>query len=73
MRVDTAIKLLSELPADAIICGQWYEKSDMVTELTDDEWELANAIVDKWEMPDMLTCLEEAIYVAKERLSKEAN
>ena len=79
MKVSTAIKLLQELDPNATICAQWYDKDDMTVmgvegeeTLTDEEWELANAIIDKWEMPDMHTSLEEAIYVAKQRLAEEA-
>ena len=80
MKVSTAIALLQELPPDATICAQWYDKDDMSVMgvdgeevLTDEEWELANAIIDKWEMSDMYTCLEQAIDEAKERLAKEKN
>jgi len=40
--------------------------------LTKDEWELAIAIFNKYEFPDMMYAVEQAIEEAKERLAKEA-
>lgn len=78
MKVSTAIKYLSELPLDAEICAQWYDQDDMTPmtdtdepSLTKDEWELAVAIFNKYEFPDMMYLIEEAIREAKQRLAKE--
>ena len=76
MRVATAISLLQELPLDAEICAQWYDKDDMTRhgdELTDDVWQLAIAIFNKYEFPDMMYAVEEAIEQARQRLAKEKN
>jgi len=74
MKVANAIKLLQELPVDAEICAQWYDQDDMTYEgdtLTTEEWELANAIFDRYENMEMHYALEEAIQEAKSRLAKE--
>ena len=74
MKVSNAIKYLSELPPDAEICAQWYDQEDMTYEgdtLTTEEWELANAIFDRWEFSDMRYLLDDAIREAKQRLAKE--
>jgi len=80
MKVSKAIALLQELPPDATICANWYSKNDTTVMgaegeevLTDGEWELANDIIDKWEMNEMYYLLEQAIDQAKQRLNKEAN
>jgi hypothetical protein len=79
MRVSTAISLLQELDPDAQIAAQWYDQDDMTpagvegeTTMTDDIWELAIAIFNKYEFPDMMYALEQAIDEARERLAKEA-
>lgn len=79
MRVATAIKLLQELDPEAQIACQWYDQEDMTPmtdtdepSLTTDEWELAIAIFNKYEFPDMHDAVEQAIYEAKERLAREA-
>ena len=74
MKVSNAIKYLSELPPDAEICAQWYDQEDMTYEgdtLTTEEWELANAIFDRYELSDMRYAIEQAISEAKQRLAKE--
>jgi hypothetical protein len=79
MRVATAISLLQELDPEAQIAAQWYDQGDMTpagvegeTTMTDDIWELAIAIFNKYEFPDMMYALEQAIDEARERLAKEA-
>jgi hypothetical protein len=74
MKVANAIKLLKELDPNAEIACQWYDQEDMTYEgdtLTTEEWELANAIFDRYENMDMHYALEEAIQEAKSRLAKE--
>lgn len=75
MIVANAIKLLKELDPNAEIACQWYEQEDMGTfngeNLTTEEWKLANAIFDKYELSDMRYAIEDAIYEAKRRLAKE--
>lgn len=74
MKVANAIKLLQELPPDAEICAQWYEKDDMAERdmpITDEVWELANAIFDRYEFSDMRYLLDDAIHEAKRRLEKK--
>ena len=39
--------------------------------MTDEVWELAIAIFNKYEFPDMMYALEQAIEEAKQRLAKE--
>ena len=39
--------------------------------LTTEEWELANAIFDRYELSDMRYAIEQAISEAKQRLAKE--
>jgi hypothetical protein len=79
MRVAFAISLLQELDPESEIACQWYDQDDMTPmtdtdepSLTKDEWELAIAIFNKYEFPDMMYALEQAIDEAKERLAKEA-
>lgn len=74
MKVATAIKLLKELDPNAEIACQWYDQEDMTYEgdtLTTKEWELANAIFDRYELSDMRYAVEEAILEAKRRLKEE--
>jgi len=74
MIVANAIKLLQELDPNAEIACQWYDQEDMTYEgdtLTTEEWELANAIFDRYELSDMRYAIEQAIYEAKQRLAKE--
>jgi len=73
MKVSSAIKLLKELDPNAEIACQWYDQEDMTYEgdtLTTEEWELANAIFDKYEFTDMMYAVEQAIEEAKDRLKK---
>ena len=74
MKVANAIKLLKELDPNTEIACQWYDQEDMTYEgdtLTTEEWELANAIFDRWEFSDMRYLLDDAIREAKQRLAKE--
>ena len=78
MRVATAISLLQELDPEAQIAAQWYDQDDMTPAgvegeitMTDEVWELAIAIFNKYEFPDMMYALEQAIDEARERLEKE--
>jgi hypothetical protein len=74
MIVANAIKLLKELDPNAEIACQWYDQEDMTYEgdtLTTEEWELANAIFDRWEFSDMRYLLDDAIREAKQQLAKE--
>ena len=74
MRVASAIKYLQELDPNAEIACQWYDQEDMTNEgdtLTTEEWELANAIFDRYELSDMRYAIEEAISEAKRRLKEE--
>ena len=74
MIVANAIKLLKELDPNAEIACQWYDQEDMTYEgdtLTTEEWELANAIFDRFELVDMRYAIEQAIAEAKQRLAKE--
>lgn len=74
MRVANAIKYLQELDPNAEIACQWYDQEDMTYEgdtLTTEEWELANAIFDRYELSDMRYAIEEAISEAKRRLKEE--
>lgn len=78
MKVSFAISLLQELDPDAEIACQWYDQDDMTpaglddeVTMTDEIWELAIAIFNKYEFPDMMYALEQAIDEAKERLAKE--
>lgn len=78
MKVATAISLLQELNPDAQICAQWYDQDDMSVmgvdgeeKVPDDVWELAIAIFNKYEFPDMRYLVDEAIREAEKRLGKE--
>ena len=78
MRVATAISLLQELDPEALICAQWYDQDDMSKMGVDGEetvpkdvWELAIAIFDNYEFPDMHYAIEQAIDEARQRLGKE--
>jgi hypothetical protein len=74
MIVANVIKLLQELDPNAEIACQWYDQEDMTYEgdtLTTEEWELANAIFDRYELSDMRYAIEQAIYEAKRRLAEE--
>jgi hypothetical protein len=73
MKVSTAIELLKELDPDTQICAQWYDKSDVSygdDTITDEVWEEANFIFDKWEFSDMRYLLDDAVRQAKQNLAK---
>ena len=78
MKVATAISLLQELNPDAQICAQWYDQDDMSVmgvdgeeKVPDEVWQLAIDIFNRYEFPDMMYLVEEAIREAEKRLSKE--
>lgn len=71
MLVKNALKLLNDLPLDAEICIQWYEKEDMEKheyQISDDVWDMANRIIDRWETTDLRYQLGDAISMAEEEL-----
>jgi hypothetical protein len=74
MKVKNALELLNDLPLEAEICAQWYEKEDM--EYSGDEpisnelWSEANRLMDKWEITDLRYQLDDAIAQAKRNLEK---
>lgn len=74
MKVKDALTMLNELPLDAEICAQWYEKEDMEYSgdepISDELWHEANRLMDKWEVSDLRYLLEEAIIQAKSNLEK---
>jgi hypothetical protein len=73
MKVKDALTILNELPLDAEICAQWYEKEDMEygdETISDELWQEANRLMDKWEVSDLRYLLEEAIIQAKSNLKK---
>lgn len=79
MKVATAISLLQELDPEAQICAQWYDQDDMsrsgvdgeYEKVPDEVWKLAIDIFNRYEFPDMMYLVEEAIREAEKRLSKE--
>ena len=74
MLVKNALELLNNLPLDAEICAQWYEKEDMEYSdepLSDEVWSEANRLMDKWELTDLRYQLDDAIRIAKKNLEKE--
>lgn len=75
MKVSTAIELLKELDPNAQIAAQWYDQEDMTAhgddEMNTEVWELAIAIFNNYEFPDMHYAVEQAIDEAKQRLAKE--
>ena len=73
MMVKDALRILNDLPLEAEICAQWYEKEDMVRSdepISDEIWSEALRIMDKWECSDLRELLDEALLQAK-RNSKE--
>jgi hypothetical protein len=69
MKVKDALALLNELPLEAEICAQWYEKEDMEREgeqLSDEVWSKALRLMDKWEISDLRYLLDDAISQVKE-------
>lgn len=74
MKVKDALALLNDLPLEAEICAQWYEKEDMeysVNEpISDELWKEANRLIDKWEVSDLRYQLDDALIIAKQNLAK---
>jgi hypothetical protein len=69
VKVKDALALLNELPLEAEICAQWYEKEDMEREgepLSDEVWSKALRLMDKWEISDLRYLLDDAISQVKE-------
>lgn len=75
MKVKDALALLNDMPLEAEICAQWYEKSDMEYDedkpISNEIWTEANRLMDKWEITDLRYQLDDAIRIAKENLTKE--
>ena len=74
MMVKDALRILNELPLEAEICAQWYEKEDMVRSdepISDEVWSEANRLMDKWELTDLRYQLDDAIAQAKRNLEKK--
>ena len=74
MRVKNALRILNDLPLEAEICAQWYEKEDMVRSdepIPDEVWSEALRIMDKWECSDLRELLDEALLQAKRNLKKK--
>jgi len=71
MKVKNALELLNDLPLEAEICAQWYEKEDMVMSdepISDELWSEALNVMDKWECSDLRELLQEALFQAKRNL-----
>ena len=71
MKVKNALELLNDLPLEAEICAQWYEKEDMVMgdePISDELWSEALNVMDKWECSDLRELLQEALFQAKRNL-----
>lgn len=74
MKVKDALALLNDMPLEAEICAQWYEKNDMEYSdetISDEVWSEANRLMDKWEITDLRYQLDDAIRIAKDNLTKE--
>jgi hypothetical protein len=75
MKVKDALALLNDMPLEAEICAQWYEKSDMEYDedkpISNEIWTEANRLMDKWETTDLRYQLDDALRIAKENLTKE--
>jgi len=74
MKVKDALALLKDMPLDAEICAQWYEKEDMEYSdetISNEVWSEANRLMDKWEITDLRYQLDDAIRIAKDNLTKE--
>ena len=72
MKVKDALALLNDMPLEAEICAQWYEKNDMEYSdetISDEVWSEANRLMDKWEITDLRYQLDDAILLAKKNLS----
>jgi hypothetical protein len=72
MLVKDALRLLNDLPLDAEICAQWYEKEDMEYSgdepISDELWNEANRLIDRWEITDLRYQLDDAISQARKNL-----
>lgn len=71
MLVKDALRLLNELPLEAEICAQWYEKDDIEKEgetISDEVWDMANRILDRWELTEFRYQVEDAVLMAKEEI-----
>ena len=74
MKVKNALELLNELPLEAEICAQWYEKEDMVRSdepISDEIWSAALLLMDKWECSDLRELLDEALLQAKRNIKEK--
>ena len=74
MMVKDALRILNELPLEAEICAQWYEKEDMVRSdepISDEVWSEANRIMDKWECSDLRYLLDDALSQEKTNLKEK--
>jgi hypothetical protein len=74
MLVKNALELLNNLPLEAEICAQWYEKEDMEygdKTISDQVWSEANRLMDKWELTDLRYQLDDAISQAKKNLKEK--
>ena len=69
MKVKDALAILNELPLEAEICAQWYEKEDMERAgdepLSDEVWSKALRLMDKWDLSDLRYMLDDAISQVK--------
>ena len=69
MKVKDALALMNELPLEAEICAQWYEKEDMERlgdePLSDEVWSKALRLMDKWDLSDLRYLLDDAISQVK--------
>lgn len=71
MLVKHALELLNDLPLEAEICAQWYEKEDVEygdETISDDVWSEANRLMDKWELTDLRYQLDDAVSQARKNL-----
>jgi hypothetical protein len=69
MKVKDALALLNELPLEAEICAQWYEKEDMGygdEPISDEVWSKALRLIDKWDLSDLRYLLDDAISQVRE-------
>ena len=74
MKVKNALAILNDLPLEAEICAQWYEKEDMVRSdepISDEIWSEANRLMDKWECSDLRDLLDDALSQAKTNLKEK--
>ena len=74
MKVKDALRILNDLPLEAEICAQWYEKEDMVRSdepISDEIWSEALRLMDKWECSDLRDLLDDALSQAKTNLKEK--